>query len=127
MFWKGEHMKTVTLTTLMALALIGIGTAVGEQSAASLSVPAHHLSSKQVRLLTENARTAQDHREIAQYFRQEAQRKREKEQYHLETADFWRCRQLSLGQLPRSADFDTLAVHHCLCPATGERLEVRSS
>jgi hypothetical protein len=90
MFSEGGHMKTVTLTTLIAVALIGIGTAVAEQSTASLSIPAHHLSSKHVRLLTESARTGQDHRELAQYFRQEAQRNREKEQYYQETAAIYR-------------------------------------
>src|SRR3974390_3269681 len=90
MFSKGGHMKTVTLTTLMAVGLIGIGTAVAEQSTASLSIPSHHLSSKQVRLLTETARTEQDHRDLAQYFRQEAQRMRAREQYHMEMAAFYR-------------------------------------
>lgn len=63
-------MKTAGVTAFLvflAFVLIGIGTAVAEQSTASLSIPAHHLTSKQVRLLTEAARTAQDHRELALY------------------------------------------------------------
>ena len=82
-------MKAATLKTLLVFALIGIGTAVAEQSDTT-SISAHHLSSKRVRLLVETASTAQDHRDLAQYFRQEAQRMRAQEQYHMETAAFYR-------------------------------------
>ena len=83
-------MKTATLATLIAFVLIGIAIAVADQLPAATLIPTHHLSSRQVRLLTETARTAQDHRELAQHFRQEAQRKREKEQYYMGTAAIYR-------------------------------------
>lgn len=87
-------MKASLLTTLVIFVLLGIGTAVGEQSASTASFPAHHLSSKQVKHLMQAARTAQDYRELAQYFRQEAQRMRDQEQYHMEMAALYRVHPL---------------------------------
>jgi hypothetical protein len=87
-------MKTTLITALVIFVLLGIGTALGEQSASTASLPAHRLSSKQVKHLMQAARTAQDYRELAQYFRQEAQRMREKEQYHMEMAALYRVHPL---------------------------------
>jgi hypothetical protein len=42
----------------------------------------------------QNARTAEDYRELAQYFRQEAQRMRAKEQYHMEMSALYRVHPL---------------------------------
>jgi hypothetical protein len=58
-------MKTTLITALVISVLLGTGTALGEQSAGTASLPAHHLSSKQLKHLTENARTAEDYRELA--------------------------------------------------------------
>jgi hypothetical protein len=87
-------MKTILLTALVIFILAGTGTAVSEQSTAAASIPAHHLSSKQVKHLRRNARTAEDYRELAQYFRQEAQRMRQEEQYHMEMAALYRVHPL---------------------------------
>jgi hypothetical protein len=47
-------MKASLLTTLVIFVLLGMGTAVGEQSASTASLPAHHLSSKQVKHLMQS-------------------------------------------------------------------------
>lgn len=87
-------MKTAVLSTLIVIILMGTSAAVGQQSTATAPLPTHHLSSKQVKHLMEAARTTQDYRELALYFRQEAQRMREQEQYHMEMAALYRVHPL---------------------------------
>lgn len=74
-------MQTTVLTALIVIALIGIGEAQVSQSG-----PARHLTHKQAIQLVNTACTAEEHAALAQYFRQEAQRKRDKQQYYMEVA-----------------------------------------
>ena len=83
-------MKTTVLTALIVIALIGIGAAQVSQSSLAETVPARHLTHKQAIHLVNTACTAEEHRALAQYFRQEAQRKRDKQQYYMEVAATYR-------------------------------------
>ena len=93
---KAVHI-CVFLTLLSCLA---VSTAVAEnsqpgaaqvsQSSPAATVPTRHLSHKQAAHLIYTASTPEDHRALAQYFRQEAQRKRDKEQYFMGTATTYR-------------------------------------
>ena len=87
-------MKTSLLIALLVFVLLGIGTAIAQESPIGTPLPAHHLNSKQLKHLTEAARSAQDYRELASYFRQEAQRMRATEQYHMEMAALYRVHPL---------------------------------
>jgi hypothetical protein len=83
-------MKTTALTALMMIALIGTGAAQGFQSSPAAAVAAKHLTRKQAERLVNTANTPEQHGELAQYFRHEAQRKRDKEQYYQEVASTYR-------------------------------------
>ena len=83
-------MKTTVLTTLIVIVLIATSAAQVSQSSVVASVPALHLTHQQVAQLINTASTPEDHRALAQYFRQEAQRKREKDQYYMEMASIYR-------------------------------------
>lgn len=80
-----------TLFAILALAtLFGSGTA---QSSTAPSVPAqpkHSLSRQEAERLVYSASTPDDHRKLAEYYRQEADRQRKKEQYYLDTAASYR-------------------------------------
>lgn len=80
-------MKTRTLILAGFSLLLWTMTAAAEQAAPA---SARHLAHKQAVQLINNASTPEDHRELAQYFRQEAQRKRQKEQSYRETATTYR-------------------------------------
>jgi len=87
-------MKTTVLTALIMIALIGTGAAQVPQSSTTALVSVKQLtrnvSRKQAAQLINTANTPEEHRELAQYFRQEAQRKRDKEQYYLEIVATYR-------------------------------------
>jgi hypothetical protein len=87
-------MKTAVLTALVVLTLIGSNMAQVEQSRAAVQGPTHHLSHKQAKHLIATARTAEDHRELAQYFRWEADKMKKDEQYHMEMAAIYRLHPL---------------------------------
>jgi hypothetical protein len=80
-------MKTRTLMLAGFSLLLWTMAAVAEQA---VPTPARHLTRKQAVHLINNASTPEDHRALAQYFRQEAQRKRQKEQSYRETAATYR-------------------------------------
>jgi len=80
-------MKALIAAPLILLALIGIGAAEVSQSAPTSTTK---LTRKQAAQLINTANTPEEHRELAQYFRQEAQRKKNKEQYYREVAATYR-------------------------------------
>jgi len=77
------------------IALFGTGAAQASQSSPAVPVPARHLTHRQARLIN-TASTPDDHRALAHYFRQEAQREREKEQYCREIAATYRLHPLRI-------------------------------
>jgi hypothetical protein len=81
-------MKTIELLGLIVIVLMGTGLAQASQS--SPTPPAQHLTRKQAAQLINTANTPEQHRQLAQYFRQEAQRKRDKEQYYMEVISTYR-------------------------------------
>jgi len=83
-------MKTTIFTALIMIALIGPGAAQVSQTSPAAAAPARHLTRKQAANLINTANTPEEHRELAQYFRQEAQRKRNKEQYYMEVVATYR-------------------------------------
>ena len=87
---KGGHMKTIVFIVLTMIALIGTGAAQVSQSSTTASVSAKHLTRKQAARLINTANTPEEHRELAEYFRQEAQRQRNKEQYYMEVVATYR-------------------------------------
>ena len=87
-------MTNPVLTTLIMIALLGTGAAQASPSSPAAPVPARQLTHKQAIHLLNNASTPDDHHALAQYFRQEAQRKREKEQYYREMAATYRLHPL---------------------------------
>jgi len=80
-------MKSIVRVALILLALVGMGAAEASQSAPAST---KKLSRRQAANLINTACTSEEHRELAQYFRQEAQRKRKKEQYYREVAATYR-------------------------------------
>jgi hypothetical protein len=93
-------MKTALISLLVVTAMIATGlAAVGPQAVAPVDVS--HLSHKQVKKLIATASTAQDHLVLAEYFRREAGKMKQKEQYHLEMAEIYRLHPLSFdSKLP---------------------------
>ena len=84
-------MKITLLTGLMmTIALIGTSAAQVYQSSPAVTVPAKHLTRRQAEQIINTANTPEEHRELAEFFRQEAQRKRDKEQYYLEVVGTYR-------------------------------------
>jgi hypothetical protein len=76
-------MKAALISLLVVMAMIATGVALVEPQS---STSASHLSHKQADHLINTASTPEDHRELAKYFRQKAQRNREKQEYYLEIA-----------------------------------------
>jgi hypothetical protein len=83
-------MKITLFRALIMIALIGTGAAQASQSSPAASLPAKHLTRKQATQLINTANTPEEHRALAQFFRQEAQRKRDKEQYFMEVVATYR-------------------------------------
>ena len=83
-------MKTIVLTALTLIALIGAGTAQASQSSPAASVSAQHLTQEQAARLVSTATTQEDHRELSRYYRQAAEQRREKEHYYSEVAATYR-------------------------------------
>jgi hypothetical protein len=80
-------MKPTIFTALILVGSMGTGTA---QLSFTAPVPTKQLSRKQAAHLINTANTPEQHLALAQYFRQEAQRKRDKEQYYLEVVSTYR-------------------------------------
>ena len=93
-------MKTALISVLVIMAIVAPGVAqVEPQSGAPVGVS--HLSHKQVKHLIATASTPQDHLVLAQYFRWEAGKMKETEQYHLEMAELYRVHPLpNDGKMP---------------------------
>lgn len=81
-------MTATVVTTLIMTAVLSTGSAPVTKAG-----PAQHLTHNQV-VMINNARTPDDHRAVAQYFHQEARRKRDKEQYYLEMSATYRLHPL---------------------------------
>ncbi len=79
-------MATTILPTLIVMAVLATHPTPVSKSNPD---PAQYLTHDQVAQIYK-ASTPDDHRALAQYFRQEARRKREKEQYYLETSATYR-------------------------------------
>jgi hypothetical protein len=100
-------MKTAAISILIVIAMVATGLAQFEPVDAD-PAPVSHLSHKQVKQLIATASTAQDHLVLAQYFRWEAGKMKEKEQYHLEMAEIYR-----LHPLPFDSKLPTPMQAHC--------------
>lgn len=73
-------MKTALISLLVVTVMISTGVALVERQSSATS----HLSHKQANRLGNTARTPEDHLELARYFRQEAQRNKDKQARDLE-------------------------------------------
>jgi hypothetical protein len=93
-------MTATVLTTLIMMAVLGPSSAP-----VSKFDPAQHLTRNQVVMIS-NARTPDDHRALAQYFRQEAQEKRQKEQYYLEMSATYRRHPLRIDAVQNVSTAD---------------------
>jgi hypothetical protein len=102
---KGGHMTTTVLTALIMMAVLGTRSAPASKSGPAAPVPAQHLTHKQA-VLINNASTPDDHRELARYFRQEAQRKRDKEQYYMEMSATYRRHPLRIDAMQNVSTAD---------------------
>jgi hypothetical protein len=98
-------MTNPVLTTLIMMAVLGTRSAPVSKSGPATPAPEQYLTHYQV-VLINNAHTADDHRELSQYFRQEAQRKRQKEQYYLETSATYRRHPLRIDALQNVSTAD---------------------
>jgi hypothetical protein len=83
-------MKTTLLSALTMTVLIGANSAQAPQSSPAAPVPAQQLTQTQAAHLIGAASTPGDHRELAQYFRREAEQKRPKVRYYSEVAATYR-------------------------------------
>ena len=86
-------MKAATISLLVVVGMVAAAVAQVEPEGATASAVCH-LSHRQVKQLIATASTPQDHLLLAQYFRWEAGKMREKEQYHLEMAEIYRLHPL---------------------------------
>lgn len=100
-------MKAATISLLVVVAMIAAAVPQVEPESATPSVVSH-LSHRQVKQLIATASTPQDHLLLAQYFRWEAGRMKEKEQYHLEMAEIYR-----LHPLPFDSKLPMPMQQHC--------------
>ena len=100
-------MKAATISLLVVVAMIAAAIAQVEPENATASVISH-FSHRQVKQLIATASTPQDHLLLAQYFRWEAGKMREKEQYHLEMAEIYR-----LHPLPFDSKLPMPMQQHC--------------
>ena len=100
-------MKAATISVLVAVAMVAAAVAQVEPENATASVISH-FSHRQVKQLIATASTPQDHLLLAQYFRWEAGKMREKEQYHLEMAEIYR-----LHPLPFDSKLPMPMQQHC--------------
>ena len=83
-----SHPRAVPLLLLVGVLLLWTAAEVkAEQLSAA---PAPQLTQKQVSHLIESASTPEEHRALAQYFRQEAAHRRAKEQHYRELAENYR-------------------------------------
>jgi len=73
-------MKTAFISLLVVTAMVSSGVALVEPQSSAAS----HLSHKQANRLINTATTPQDHLDLAHYFRQEAQRNRDKQARDME-------------------------------------------
>jgi hypothetical protein len=87
-------MKITLFTAFTLIALMETGAAQPSQASATAPAPtpAKHLTRRQAEHLVNTANTTEEHRALAQYFRQEAQRKRDQEQYFMEVVATYRQR-----------------------------------
>ena len=100
-------MKTAVISFLITVAMIAAAVAqAGHES--ELSAAVSHLSHKQVKQLIATASTPEDHQKLAEYFRWEAGKMREKEQYHFEMAEIYR-----LHPLPFDSKLPMPMQQHC--------------
>ncbi len=83
-------MKTTIFTALILVVSIGTAGAQVSESSFTASVPTKQLSRRQAARLINTANTPEQHLALAQYFRQQAQQKRDKEQYYLEVVSTYR-------------------------------------
>lgn len=81
-------MKFTVFAAMVLVALFATGEA--QSSTATAVVPQHSLSRQEAERLVYSASTPDDHRKLAEYYRQEADRQRKKEQYYLDTAASYR-------------------------------------
>lgn len=100
-------MKSAAISILIVIAMVATGLAQIEPVVAN-PAPVSHLSHKQVKQLIATASTPQDHLLLAQYFRWEAGKMKEKEEYHLEMAEIYR-----LHPLPFDSKLPMPMQQHC--------------
>lgn len=100
-------MKTAVISFLVMVALIAPAVAQVEPESGPPTAVSH-LSRKQVKRLIATASTPEDHLKLAEYFRWEAGKMKEKEQYHLEMADIYR-----LHPLPFDSKLPMPMQQHC--------------
>jgi len=100
-------MKAATISVLVAVAMVAAAVAQVEPENATASAVSN-LSHRQVKQLITTASTPQDYLLLAQYFRWEAGKMKEKEQYHLEMAEIYR-----LHPLPYDSKLPMPMQQHC--------------
>src|SRR5215831_10728446 len=100
-------MKAATISLLLAVAMVAAALSQVQPESATASAVSH-LSHRQVKQLIATASTPQDHLLLAQYFRWEAGKMKEKEQYHLEMAEIYR-----LHPLPYDSKLPMRMQEHC--------------
>jgi hypothetical protein len=83
-------MKTAVFAALILVGSIGTAGAQVSEASFTASAPTKQLSRKQAAHLIDTANTPEQHLALAQYFRQQAQQKRDKEQYYLEVVNTYR-------------------------------------
>lgn len=105
-------MKSAVIATLILVALFGTGVAQSSTPASVAGVSAHKLSRHDAQRLVFSATTPEEHRQLAEYYRQEAERQRKNEQHYLDTEVNYRLhppRADSYRNSPTSALYRELA------------------
>ena len=83
-------MKYAVLNALFLIALTGTGAAVASKSSPAATNSTVPLTREQTARLLNAPNTPEGHQELAQYFHEEAQHRRDKEQYYREMAATYR-------------------------------------
>jgi predicted tellurium resistance membrane protein TerC len=81
---KEGHMKTEMSAILVRIAMCASGAAQVSASSPATNAFTHYLSSREANRLLSTAATPEEHRQLAEFFRREAQRHRQKEQQYLD-------------------------------------------
>lgn len=103
-------MKSTSFVSVVALVLVSLALASFSSTAFALDENNSHITKTELRALLKTARTPAEHRRIAEYYRQEAQRLTAESKFHNEMGRIYHSR-----PLPYEAKhpYGAIGLSHC--------------